>query len=161
MNTKWIRLLFFCLLLFDINVYADPRIAILDFELDDQTLLPKTKSELKQAESFKPMLEQYLKVLGGYEIITINEQEKNAGLAYLFQHNGSSAELGKQSGADWIVVGRHRKLSFMYSRLVVHVINVKTGKLNGNFMIVLKGSNKKVTKKAIGSMAKKINKLIK
>jgi hypothetical protein len=165
MNTtickKWV---FVSLMVFAVNIYARDKIAIVDFELADLTLLPKTLKELKRTASIKPMLEQDLKLLGNYEIISISRQEQtyaNAGVGYLFQHDDSSGELGKKFGADWIVVGLHRKPSFLYSHILVHIINAKTNKLEGDLLIEMKGSDEKVTQRAVSLLARQINELIK
>ena len=162
-TNQWVNLVLVLLLFFNGNVYAAPRIAILDFELNDLTLLPNTPAELTRTASIKPLLEQALKATGDVEIIAVNAQEQktaNAGVEYLFEHNDSSADLGRQFGADWIVVGKHRKPSFLYSHLMVHVINVKTGQIAGNLMVELKGTHEKVTKKSVNSLAKQIYELV-
>ena len=106
------------------SVWATPKIAVLDFELDDMTQLPNTPAELKRTASFKPLLEQELQSMN-YQIVHVDiaaQQRANAGVEYLFQHDDSSAELGEHFDADWIVVAKHRKPSFLYSHLMVHIL---------------------------------------
>ena len=50
----------------------------------------------------------------------------------LFNFNEVAAQLGKQSNADWVVVGRHSKPSFLFSYLMAHLINVRTQQLVGD-----------------------------
>jgi len=45
----------------------------------------------------------------------------------------------------WIVVGQHSKHSFLCSYLMVHLVNVKTQKLAGDFPTELKGTHQKVS----------------
>jgi hypothetical protein len=144
-------------------VNAASRIAVLDFELRDITTLPDTPDELKRTASMKPLLEQAIGKLGDYQIVQIgiNEQNAaNAGVGYLFDFDEIAAKLGQQSGADWVVVGRHSKGSFLYSYLMAHLIDVKTESLAGNYSVELKGTHQKVTERGINALAKKLTERI-
>ncbi|CAG0943502.1 hypothetical protein BROC_02317 [Candidatus Brocadiaceae bacterium] len=143
-------------------VWATPKIAVLDFELDDMTQLPRIPAELARTASFKPLLEQELQTMN-YQIVQIDksqQQRANAGVEYLLQHDDSSAELGERFGADWIIVAKHRKPSFLYSHLIVHVIPVKKRQSFPSLLVELKGTDKKVTEKSIRFLAEKIQTLI-
>jgi hypothetical protein len=156
------NVLFMLMLFFAGQTYANNRIAILDAELDDATMLPNVASEITRTASFKPLLETALQ--SHYQIVAVDkavQQQANAGKGYLFEHHDLSAELGKKLGADWVLVLQHRKLSFMYSTLLVHLINVKTQRLAGNYFAELKGSNQTVTEKSIQALAVKIYRAIK
>ena len=65
MNVKkmWMHQVFssIILCLVSINVFAETRIAILDFELKDLTLAPRIPAEIKRTASIKPLLEGELK----------------------------------------------------------------------------------------------------
>jgi hypothetical protein len=151
-------------LFFSSNVFASQRIAVLDFELNDLTELPNIPAELVRTASFKPLLEKDLKRIGDYEIVSISPQAQknaNAGVEYLLQHDDSSADLGQKFGADWIIVTKHRKPSFLYSHLIVNVIDVKKRQRIGNLMVELKGTAEKVSQKSVHSLAEKIHTLIK
>ncbi len=140
-------------------VNAAPRIAVLNFELLDDTLLPNAPKELTRTASMKPLLEQAISQLGDYEIIQISINDQNAataGVGYLLNFNDVAAKLGKQSGADWVVVGQHSKHSFLYSYLMVHLVNVKTQNLAGDLPTELKGTHQKVTQRGINSLAKRL-----
>ncbi|BCG62557.1 MAG: hypothetical protein methR_P0200 [Methyloprofundus sp.] len=143
---------------------AETRIAILDFELNDITSLPHTPQELQRTASIQPLLEQAMREIGEYQIIKITpkqQQAENAGFGYLFHFHDIVAKLGKGEGADWIIVGQHSKPSFLFSYLMAHVINVKTGKLVVRFDIELKGNHQKVTRRAVSKLAREINRVIK
>ncbi len=140
-------------------INANPRIAILDFELNDITSLPNTPEEIIRTASIKPLLEQALKKSGNFEIIQINTKAQhtaNAGLGYLFHFNDVAAELGKQVGADWVVVGQHSKPSFLFSYLMAHLVNVKNQSLSARYDIELKGNHAKVTERGVKALANKI-----
>ncbi|MGR9014507.1 MAG: DUF2380 domain-containing protein, partial [Gammaproteobacteria bacterium] len=114
---------------------------------------------LTRTASMKPLLEQAIGKLGDYEIVHISANDQNAataGAGYLFTFNDLAAKLGKQYRADWVVVGQHSKPSFLFSYLMAHLVQVKTGNLVGNFPIELKGNHQKVTQRGINALAKKL-----
>ena len=142
---------------------AAPRLAILNFELNDITSLPNTQQEQLRTASIRPLLEQAISQTGDYEIIHINSEAQlaaNSSFGYLFRFNDLAARLGEQFGADWIVVSQHSKPSFLYSYLMAHVINVKTQTLAASYDIELKGNHEKVTHRGVRSLANKIHALI-
>lgn len=144
---------------FNISANAEIKIAILDFELNDITQLPYVKSEIIRTASFKPLLEQLLKDSGDYKIIqvaAIDYNIANAGLGYLYKFHDISASLGHKYNADWVIVGQHSKGSFLYSYLMVNLINTKTNKLVAHYDIELKGTHKKVTEHGIKALLRKI-----
>ncbi|WP_432745987.1 DUF2380 domain-containing protein [Methylobacter sp. G7] len=156
---KLIGLILFVYLAFSHPVNAAPRIAVLNFELHDITSLPNVPEELTRTASMKPLLEQAISKLGDFEIVQVSVNDQNAataGVGYLFNFNDVAAKLGKQSGADWIVVGIHSKPSFLFSYLMAHLVNVKTQNLAGDFPIELKGTHQKVTQRGINALAKKL-----
>ncbi|MCK4842357.1 MAG: DUF2380 domain-containing protein [Methylococcales bacterium] len=142
---------------------AETNIAILDFELNDITSLPHTPKEIVRTTSIKPLLEQAMLQLGEYKIIgiSIDEQKsENPGFGYLFKFHDVAARLGKKFNADWIIIGQHSKPSFLYSYLMAHLVNVKTGQLVARYDIELKGNHQKVTKRGIKKLSMKIDNLI-
>jgi len=156
---KLISLILAIYLAFSYPANAVPRIAVLNFELRDITALPNTPDELTRTASMKPLLEQAIKELGDYELVQIDintQNAANAGIGYLFDFDEVAAKLGRQFDADWIVVGRHSKGSFLYSYVMAHLINVKTESLAGNYSVELKGTHHKVTERGISALAKKL-----
>lgn len=146
------------LLLFS-SSWAQTRIAILDYELKDLTLKPGVPTELARTASIRPLLEQQL-VGAGYQIIDIPlaaQQRADSGVGYLFDHHDTAAELGQQYGADYIVVGRLHKPSFLFVYLLSHLIDVGSGKLIGAFVTESKGGDKKLTAKAVETLTDEID----
>ncbi len=151
-------------MLLSIPVYADTRVAILEFELKDLTLAPRIQEEKERAASIKPMLEEILKAKGGYEIININsdaQHEANQGVGYLFDHHDVVAKLGQQFGAEFVVMGRVHKASHLFVYFLVHLVNIKTQRLVGNYAVEIKGPQKKLTIKGVERLVEKINKTLK
>lgn len=145
-------LLFFCIAL---PLQAETRIAVLDFELKDLTLKPNTAAERERTSSLKPLLEREL-LDAGYLTVDIPRDERrlaDSGQGYLFDHHDAAAELGKRHGADYIVVGRLHKPSFLFAYLMAHLVRTRDGRLIGNFITESKGGEQKLTRKAVESLA--------
>ena len=144
------------------SVIAETKIAILDFELKDLTLAPRIATELERTASIKPLLEKELKK-AGYIIIDINAEDQkhaSAGIGYLFDHHDVAANLGKQFDADYILVGRLHKPSFLFAYMMGHLIRVIDAKLIGNFISEAKGPNRKLTVKTVESLTVKIDRAL-
>ncbi len=147
------------LYLLSFNLWAETRIAILDFELKDMTLAPGIPAEIKRTASIKPLLENELKS-AGYRIIEIPlsaQQAANSGVGYLFEHADVAAQLGKNYGADFLLVGRLHKPSFLFVYLMGNLINTGNGQWLGKFITESKGTYPKLTKKAVEGLAVKID----
>jgi hypothetical protein len=147
----------FCL--FSVAVCAETRIAILDFELSDVTLAPGIPAEITRTASIKTMLENELRK-AGYKIIAIDlntQNEANGSFGYLFEHNDVAAELAKKAGADYVLVGRLHKPSFLFAYLMGHLIKTETGGLIENYVVETKGGDKKLTLKAVETLTSYID----
>ncbi len=141
------------------SVRAEPAIAILDFELKDLTLLPETPEELERTASIRPMLEQALRDKGGYRIVPIDAataREADVGVGYLFDHADAAARLGREQGADWVLVGRVHKPSFLFAYLMAHLVDARAGTLAQNYIVEVKGPAQEVTRKGVDRLAEKI-----
>ncbi len=142
------------------QVNAQTSIAILDFELNDLTLKPGITAEINRTASIKPMLEKELKT-AGYRIISIDlatQHKANSGFGYLFDHDDVAATLGRTADADYVVVGRLHKPSFLFAYIMGHLIRVKDSQLIGNYISETKGGDMKLTLKGVESLAGKIDK---
>jgi len=147
------------LLCFNANVFAQPSIAVLDFELRDMTVIPRTPEEIARTASVKPLLEEELRK-EGYQIVAVSQdsqQQASSGVGYLFDHADAASQLGKQVGADYVIVGRLHKPSFLFVYLMAHLVDVKKAELVGDYLSEVKGSEKKLTLKGVESLTVKIN----
>lgn len=141
------------------NLFADTKIAILDFELNDVTLAPRIPAEIQRTAGIKAMLEGELKK-AGYKIISINLQEQyeaNGGFGYLFAHNDIAAALAKKAGADYVLVGRLHKPSFLFAYLMGHLIKTDNSAQLGSYIVETKGGDKKLTLKAVETFADELD----
>lgn len=151
------------LLLSSFPVFADTRIAVLDFDLNDLTLLPRTPEELERTASVAPLLRAALAKKGGYELVTIDPEmqaKADVSFGYLFEHLDVAADLGRRFEVDWIAVGRVHKPSFLFVYLKVHLVNVKTQRLAGDYVVEVKGYLKKLTERGAASLAEQIDQTI-
>lgn len=139
--------------------FAQTRIAVLEFELHDLTLLPRTPEELERTASVAPLLRAELVKKGGYESVTIapdTQAKANAAFGYLFDHPEVAAELGARFGAEWVAIGRLHKPSFLFAYLKVHLVNVNSQQLTGDFVVEVKGYLKKLTERGVVRLAEQI-----
>jgi Protein of unknown function (DUF2380) len=145
--------------MFSANVLAQPRIAILDFELKDLTLIPGIPQELDRTASIKPMLEEELQK-SGYGIVSIPldaQKQATAGVGYLFDHHDIAAQLAQKYGADYVIVGRLHKPSFLFVYLLAHLVDAKQQRMIADYSSEVKGGEKKLTRKGVESLVVKIN----
>ena len=162
MNKKLTNFLAVIALCLSGNVFAQTKIAILDFELHDLTLAPRIPAEIERTAAVKGMLEGELKS-AGYQIIPVRldvQQYANSGVGYLFDHDDVAAELAKKVGADYILVGRLHKPSFLFAYLMGHLVNADNAALLGNFIVESKGGDKKLTLKGVETLTVKIDHLL-
>ena len=162
-KNRWMHGIFIAILFcLSLEAFAETSIAILDFELKDLTLAPRTPAEIERTASIKPLLEAELRK-AGYVIIDIDlesQQFAESGVGYLFDHHDVAANLGQQFGADYVLVGRLHKPSFLFAYLMAHLIKVSDAELVGNYISEAKGPQKKMTVKAVESLAVKIDKTL-
>jgi hypothetical protein len=145
---------------FSVGICAETSIAILDFELSDVTLAPRIPAEIERTASIKAMLEGELKK-AGYKIIAIDldaQHEANGSFGYLFDHNDVAAELARKVGADYVLVGRLHKPSFLFAYLMGHLIKTDSGGMIENYVVETKGGDKKLTLKAVETLTSYIDK---
>jgi len=139
-------------------VSAQPRIAVLDFELRDLTVLPGVPQEVDRTASIKPMLEEELSK-AGYKIVSIPlpaQTKANAGFGYLFDHHDIAGQLAQKYNADYVVVGRLHKPSFLFVYLMAHLVDVEQQRLVADYLSEIKGGDKKLTRKGVESLVVKL-----
>lgn len=156
MKIYWIILL---LVMSATQANAATSIAILEFELNDLTLKPRIAAEIDRTANLKPLLETELN-RAGYRIVSVSsdaQQKATSGFGYLFDHHDVAAELGKNAGADYVLVGRLHKPSFLFAYILGHLIRTQDGQLIGNYVAETKGGESKLTLKAIESLADMID----
>lgn len=142
---------------------ASPRIALLNFELNDITSLPDTPAERQRTATMAPLLQEALGGNGDAAVVIVDndlQKSANTSFGYLFRFHDIAARLGEQLNADWMIVSQHSKPSFLYSYLWVYLIDVKAQRAIARYDIELKGNHESVTRRAIHSLARQIRQTI-
>lgn len=142
----------------------DSPIAVLDFALNDLTPNfspdPANREEAARTASIQPLLVKALQDKGGYRIVTISrdaQTKADAGFGYLWDHDDAAADLGRAHGADWIVVGRNHKPSYLFVYFQAHLIDTRTQRRVGDFYVEVKGQQQKITPKGVARLAEQID----
>lgn len=141
-------------------VAKGPSIAILDFELNDLTPLPGGPEEVSRTASIRGLVEKALEELGDYDIRSVDGlalTKANASFGYLYDHPDKAAALGRRFGADWILVGRLHKPSFLFAYLMGRLVNTRTGEIAADLVVEAKGQPRPTTERAAVQLAKRID----
>jgi hypothetical protein len=160
----FLSILLMCLITAPPLVHAgNASIAVLDFELNDLTLDPNNPAERERTASIKPILSELL-ASANHRVVDIDpaaQRTADQGAGYLFDHADVAAELGRAAGADWIVVGRVHKASFLFVYLKAHVVNARTGEQVADLVVEVKGPQKALTRRGVERLAQQIEEAIK
>lgn len=138
------------------------RLAILAFELHDLTLLPATPAELERTQAAQAILAKALQT-AGYRTIQADpalQNQVNQGFGYLVAHPEKAADLGKMLHADYVLVGRIHKPSFLFAYLFVQVIDVNTGRQLAELSVEAKGQTLEASRRALLQLADSVQALI-
>jgi hypothetical protein len=146
-------------ILVSLPVSASSSIAVLDFELNDVTSNPGVAEEIERTASLKRLLEESLSAKD-YRIAAIApaaQADATKGFGYLWDHSDEAAALGKNSGSEFVVVGRLHKPSFLFVYLMAHLIDTRTGHVVGDFIVEVKGQQQNFTARGIEALARQID----
>jgi hypothetical protein len=138
------------------------KVMVLDFPLHDLTDLPNPPEELARIAYFNVAFKQKL-ADDGVEIVPVNVEIKAIAAAqsptYLFDHTDIAAELAKDSGADYILIGVAMKPTylFVYPRLLL--VDVKTKRKAFTAYVQMEGSwlDQHTTASSAVNLAKKVS----
>jgi TolB-like protein len=135
-------------------------IAVLEFELNDLTLNPNLVEETERTATLRPLLVEQFTDHHNITVIAnppTARVEANKGKGYLFDRPALVAKIGREIGVDWVVSGRLHKASYLFVYLKAQLINTKTSQVTADFVVEIKGPQKKLTKKGVESLAQQIN----
>lgn len=161
--------LLFSLFLMISPVWADSTIAVTDFELLNLTLKlsdPKKVAEIdaqdqKNLVMINELLKNGLSNMDGFTMIALSDElrtDADKSVGYLFDCASCSAELGRKNNADYIIIGRLHKPTYLFSYLIARVFDTKTNKLVKEYRSEVKGTPSKSIPGAVGNLLHKINK---
>jgi hypothetical protein len=106
------------------------KVMVLDFPLNDLTDLPNPPEEIARTADFNQYFKQQL-VNEGVELVPVTDNitavTTSQSATYLFDHPDIAADLAKDSGADYILIGVAMKPTylFVYPRLLLVEIATK------------------------------------
>lgn len=151
--------------------WADSKIAVPDFELLDLTMKlsdPQKVAEIDAQEQLKlrdieMFLRKGLDNKEGFTIVDISSEAKNAAdksAGYLFDCAECAAELGRNHDADYIIIGRLHKPTYLFSYLIVRIFDTHEQKLVKEFRSEVKGDPKVAIPGAVGNLVNKIDKIL-
>ncbi|MGF1529116.1 MAG: DUF2380 domain-containing protein [Candidatus Competibacterales bacterium] len=139
-----------------------PHIAVMAFELNDLTLDPRTPEELERTASIKPLLEETLnrEQIAQLVSVTAEAEAANVAVGYLFERPQELAAVGQTLEADYAVVGKVHKPSFLFVYLLVRMVEVKSGRWVGDYTLEIKGPQERLTRRAVERLAERIDRTV-
>jgi hypothetical protein len=146
------------------DAQAGYSVLVLDFGLDDDTLLPRVPKEVARCAALAPLVREWLQQLA----VDVKPYQGNAETlartanGYLVAHPDEAAALGRAAGADWVALGVQRKFSFLISWLRLYLIDAHTGRIVTRAEADLRGSmdDLRMTRRAAVSLADRVKTLI-
>jgi hypothetical protein len=132
------------------NVFADSKVAVLDMELLNLTMAlkdPEKNAEIAEKDQRNVALTEELVREGfskrdHYQLVKISDEahaEADESVGFLFDRPEAAASLGQEHGADYIVVGRYHKPTYLFSYIMLRVVDVASGELVEEFKTEVKG----------------------
>ena len=138
-------------------------VMVLNFELKDLTIYDNNQDELERTASLRPLLEQALVEVGQTQIVEFDsreQQQADIGVGYLYDRHDLVAEFGEQNSANWVVVGRVHKPSYLFVYLKAQLIDVANKSMAADLTVEMKGQQDKFIKKSVHRLAEQIKEAI-
>jgi hypothetical protein len=113
-------------------VFAAPvqaKIMVVNFELRDVSPLPNTTQEVERTEHIDTVIRNTLES-AGYTLMQPCEELVKAsqqGLGYLFDRPEVAGRIGRECGADYVLMGQTWKPSFLFVFPQVQVVDTREG----------------------------------
>lgn len=153
------------------NAMATTKIGVLDMQLLNLTMRlsdPQKNAEIAAKDMQNVALTECLLREGiekrdYFTLVEIDSEvqaKANKGVGYLFDRPEAAAELGEQFGADYVVVGRYHKPTYLFSYIILRVVDVKTGKIIEEIKTEVKGRAQETIPTNIGNVLVKFDKLL-
>ncbi|MEX1200674.1 MAG: DUF2380 domain-containing protein [Methylophaga sp.] len=150
---------------------AEKKVAVLDMEMLNLTLKltdPKKNADIAAADQKNVELVQSLVRKGfekrdNYTLIKISDEvhaKADKSVGYLFDRPEAAAKLGKTVGADYIVVGRYHKPTYLFSYIMLRVVDVNSGELVQEFKSEVKGRPQETIPRNIENLMIEVDELL-
>lgn len=153
------------------NAMAANKIAVLDMQLLDLTM--KMSDPQKNAESAaadqrsveltERLLRDGIEKRDYFTLVEIDSEmqaEANKGVGYLFDRPEAAAELGEKFGADYVVVGRYHKPTYLFAYIILRVVDIHSGKMIEEIKTEVKGRAHETIPTNIGNVMVKLDTLL-
>ena len=143
------------------NLWAAEKIMVLEFGLDDDTLLPNVSDEKDRVASLAPYVTKGLASLGYEASVNITADEMKAQIAngYLIKFPAAALDIAEAGEFRWLAIGKLRKFSFMESWIRLYLYDVKRKKLVGHAEAEVRGhmTDDRMTQRTAFSLAEQID----
>lgn len=150
---------------------AETQVAVPDMELRNLTMPlsdPQKNADIaaKDARNValtERLLREGFKKRDGYQLVTITDQahkKADKGVGFLFDRPEAAANLGEEFGADYIVIGRYHKPTYLFSYIMLRVVDVHSGELLQEFKTEVKGRPQETIPRNIENVMTEIDALL-
>ena len=142
--------LFLPLLFLVSPVWADSNFAITDFEMlnltlqlsDPQKVAKINAQDQKNIKILNTLIREGIADTEGFNMIQVSAKDRSEadkGIGYLFDCAKCSANLGREYNADYILIGRLHKPTYLFSYIIIRIFDVKTNRLLKEYRAEIKG----------------------
>lgn len=153
------------------NAMAATKIGVLDMQLlnltmkmsDPQKNAERAADDKKNVELTECLLRKGFEEREDFTLVEIDSEVQanaNKGVGYLFDRPEAAAELGKKFGADYVVVGRYHKPTYLFSYIILRVVDVQSGKMIEEIKTEVKGRAQETIPTNIGNVMVKFDTLL-
>ena len=143
-------------------------IAVPDFELLDLTLRlsdPVKVAEInakeqKKIEMMEILIQEGITDNEGFTFVPVSTEARDkadVSVGYLFDCAKCSADLGREHNADYILIGRLHKPTYLFSYIIIRIFDVENNRLIKEYRSEVKGKPSKSIPGAIDNLMIKIN----
>ncbi|HEU4708758.1 MAG TPA: DUF2380 domain-containing protein [Methylophilaceae bacterium] len=105
------------------------KIMVVNFELRDVSPIPNTEQEIQRTEQIDTVIRDVLKE-AGYTLMPPCPKLAEAsqqGLGYLYDRPEVAGKIGRECGADYVLMGQTWKPSFLFVFPQVQVVDTRAG----------------------------------
>lgn len=110
----------------------NPKIMVLDYQLNDLTDLPNAPEELARIALLSSVYKQQL-IENGAELVPVSEAIQHTmdseSPTYLFDNVTMAAKMAEGSGADYLLIGVALKPTYLFVYPRILMVDVKTGEV--------------------------------
>lgn len=141
--------------------YARESVIVLQFGLDDDTLIPNAAEEQTRVAAFAPFVRKSLLSLGHKSPMVVTPDALLPLIAneYLVKFPQAVVNIAKENNVRWIAIGKLRKFSFMESWVRLYLIDAHSGAVVAQAEAEVRGhmSDARMTQRTANSLGEQID----